>query len=150
MRSCSFHCSSFVVEIRYLPLKLLQPVPSDIAIASAQQPKDVADLAEEVGLYPDEVNLYGKKKAKVALSVLDRLSHVKDGRYVVVTGTLKMLMVYWTTRWPILSGWGVGLYFNPNSSSKEKELNNVVRIKYRPALCCFAWRTIYQFVKIFN
>jgi len=67
-------------------LKLQQPVPSDIAIATAQRPKDVADLATEIGLYPDEVNLYGKKKAKVALSVLDRLSHVKDGSYVVVTG----------------------------------------------------------------
>ena len=75
-----------LLPCRYLPLKLLRPVPNDITIASAQQPKDVANLAEEIGLYPDEVNLYGKKKAKVALSVLDRLSHVKDGSYVVVTG----------------------------------------------------------------
>ena len=74
------------INCRYLPLSLLQPVPSDIEIASAQNPKNIADLAEEIGLYPDEVNLYGKKKAKVALSVLDRLSHVKDGKYIVVTG----------------------------------------------------------------
>lgn len=71
-----------------MPLSLLKPVPSDIEIASAQNPKDIADLAEEIGLFPDEVNLYGKKKAKVSLSVLDRLSHVRDGRYVVVTGRL--------------------------------------------------------------
>ena len=67
-------------------MKLLSPVPSDIAIASAQEPKDIGELAEEIGLYPDEIDLYGKTKAKVSLKVLQRLSHVKDGSYVVVAG----------------------------------------------------------------
>ena len=70
-----------------MPLNLLNPVPNDITIAMAQTPKNIAELAKEIGLLPGEVNLYGKKKAKVALSVLDRLSSVQEGKYVVVAGT---------------------------------------------------------------
>ena len=59
---------------------------SDIDIAQAQTPKDIGVLAKEVNLLQDEVDLYGKKKAKVSLRVLDRLKQQVDGRYVVVTG----------------------------------------------------------------
>ena len=57
-------------------------------MARAQVPKDISLLASEVGLLPSEVDLYGKKKAKVALSVLNRLQSRKDGSYIVVAGTL--------------------------------------------------------------
>jgi len=73
-------------SVSSLPLKLLNPVPSDIEIALSQTPKDIGDLAQEVGLLPDEVDLYGKKKAKISLSVLNRLSDKQNGKYVVVTG----------------------------------------------------------------
>ncbi|XP_066282488.1 C-1-tetrahydrofolate synthase, cytoplasmic-like isoform X3 [Branchiostoma lanceolatum] len=73
-------------NISYLPLRLKSPVPSDIEVATAQTPKNVDDLAREIGLQPHEVDLYGKKKAKVSLSVLDRLKDVPNGKYVVVTG----------------------------------------------------------------
>ena len=43
-------------------------------------------LADEIGLLPSEVELYGKKKAKVLLNTLERRADRKDGRYVVVTG----------------------------------------------------------------
>ncbi len=59
---------------------------SDIEIAMAQTPKDIQVLANEVGLRPDELDMYGKKKAKVSLKVLDRLKEQPNGRYVVVTG----------------------------------------------------------------
>lgn len=59
---------------------------SDIEIAQAQTPKRIVDLAAEIGLQPDEVESYGKYKAKVELSVLDRLAHRKDGKYIIVTG----------------------------------------------------------------
>ena len=59
---------------------------SDIDIAMAQMPKPIASLADEVGLLPDEVDLYGKSKAKVSLSVLQRLQGRTNGKYVVVTG----------------------------------------------------------------
>ena len=45
-------------------------------------------LAKEVGLLPSEVDLYGKKKAKIALSTLDRLKDRNNGKYVIVAGKL--------------------------------------------------------------
>ncbi|KAJ8898327.1 hypothetical protein PR048_003687 [Dryococelus australis] len=69
-----------------LPLKLKTPVPSDIEIARSQEPKDIFQLAKEVGLYPTEVNQYGHKKAKVSLSVLKRLEWQKNGKFIVVAG----------------------------------------------------------------
>ena len=73
-------------SLSYLKLDPLEKVPSDIEVASAQTPKDVANLAEEIGLLPSEVDLYGKKKAKVSLSLLERLKGRRDGKYVVVAG----------------------------------------------------------------
>jgi formyltetrahydrofolate synthetase len=61
---------------------------SDIEIAQAQIPKPVADLAAELGLRPDELESYGKYKAKVELSVLERLAHRKDGKYIVISGSV--------------------------------------------------------------
>lgn len=49
-------------------------------------PKPIAELASELGLRPDELESYGKYKAKVELSVLDRLAHRKDGKYIVISG----------------------------------------------------------------
>ena len=69
-----------------LPLQPARPVPSDIEVSRSQQPKSVASLAAEVGLQPSEVEAYGDLKAKVRLSVLDRLSGRGDGSYVVVAG----------------------------------------------------------------
>ena len=73
-------------SLSLLTLNPLERVPSDIEVARAQTPKDVDLLASEIGLLPSEVDLYGKKKAKVSLSTLDRLSSRKTGRYVCVAG----------------------------------------------------------------
>jgi len=59
---------------------------SDIEIAQAQIPKPVAELATELGILPDELESYGKYKAKVELAVLNRLAHRKDGKYIVISG----------------------------------------------------------------
>lgn len=59
---------------------------SDIVIARSQEPKDISFLAEEIGLYPSEVSLYGSKKAKISLKVINRLKDHEDGKYVVVAG----------------------------------------------------------------
>ncbi|XP_076268460.1 C-1-tetrahydrofolate synthase, cytoplasmic-like [Rhynchophorus ferrugineus] len=73
-------------NLRPLPLKPKVPVPSDIEIARAQEPKDIVELAQEIGLLPSEVAQYGSKKAKISLSVLKRLQDQPNGKYVVVTG----------------------------------------------------------------
>lgn len=73
-------------NLRTIELKLERPVPSDIAISRAHEPKPIIQLADEIGLFPGELNPYGSKKAKVGLSVLKRLKNQKDGKYVVVAG----------------------------------------------------------------
>ena len=73
-------------KVQPLPLKLQTPVPSDIAISRAQHPKPIAKLAAEVGIAPHELEPYGASKAKVSLDVLSRLSHRRNGRYILVAG----------------------------------------------------------------
>lgn len=73
-------------NITYNELKLEKPVPSDIVISRSCIPKPIDLLAREVGLLSDEVELYGKTKAKVQLSIMKRLQAQPDGKYVVVTG----------------------------------------------------------------
>ncbi|XP_066996559.2 C-1-tetrahydrofolate synthase, cytoplasmic [Anabrus simplex] len=69
-----------------LPISPVAPVPRDIEIARSQEPKDISQLANEIGLHENEVHLFGQKKAKISLSVLDRLKDQKNGAYVVVAG----------------------------------------------------------------
>lgn len=59
---------------------------SDIEISRSCVPKPIDRLAKEVGLLSDEVDLYGKTKAKIQLSIIKRLQAQPDGKYVVVTG----------------------------------------------------------------
>uniref|UniRef100_A0A7N6BD74 C-1-tetrahydrofolate synthase, cytoplasmic n=1 Tax=Anabas testudineus TaxID=64144 RepID=A0A7N6BD74_ANATE len=73
-------------NISYTKLHLQTPVPSDIAISRSCVPKPIDHLAREVGLLTDEVELYGKTKAKVQLKTIKRLQTQPDGKYVVVTG----------------------------------------------------------------
>ena len=69
-----------------LPLKLQDPVPSDINVSRAQRPKNIRLVAQEIGITDRELELYGAHKAKVDLSLLQRLSHRRDGKYVLVAG----------------------------------------------------------------
>ncbi|TKA50619.1 C-1-tetrahydrofolate synthase, cytoplasmic [Cryomyces minteri] len=73
-------------HITPLPLKLKQPVPSDIAVSRAQHPKPITRLADEIGIAPHELEPYGAYKAKVDLTLLKRLEHRRNGRYVLVAG----------------------------------------------------------------
>ena len=73
-------------NLNHLPLRPLPKVPSDIEIAQAQIPKDIAVLASEIGIHHTELELYGNKKAKVSLKVMERIDGRPNGQYVVVTG----------------------------------------------------------------
>src|SRR3954465_12198430 len=64
---------------------LLASVPSDIDIAQAATPIRIEQIASEAGILPDELELYGKTKAKVHLSIRERLKDVPNGKYIVVT-----------------------------------------------------------------
>jgi formate--tetrahydrofolate ligase len=58
-------------------------VPSDIEIAQRATLRPIVDVAAELGLGPDDLDLYGKYKAKVSLDVTTR---AQRGRLVLVTG----------------------------------------------------------------
>jgi len=66
-------------------LNRVTPVPSDIEIAQAGALKPITQIAEELGILPEELELYGPYKAKVKLEILKRLKDVPDGKYVDVT-----------------------------------------------------------------
>ncbi len=67
------------------PLNLLNPVPSDIDIAQAGTLKPIVQVAEELGLLENELELYGPYKAKIKLETLERLKGRPDGKYIDVT-----------------------------------------------------------------
>ncbi len=60
-------------------------MPSSLEIAQAATLRPVAELAAEIGLEDDEVDLYGRFKAKVDLSVLERLADRPNGKLIGVT-----------------------------------------------------------------
>ena len=56
--------------------------PSDIAIAQAVKPRPILDVAADLGLAADDIDLYGRYKAKIPLEVASRPVR---GRLVLVT-----------------------------------------------------------------
>jgi formyltetrahydrofolate synthetase len=60
-------------------------VPSNLEIAQAHELEPIEQVAERHGLEPDEYDLYGRYKAKINLSTIERLSSRPDGKLVCVT-----------------------------------------------------------------
>ncbi len=58
---------------------------SDSEIATSVEPTPIAEIAADLGLTPNEVELHGPYKAKLNLSVLQRLKDKPNGKYVDVT-----------------------------------------------------------------
>jgi formyltetrahydrofolate synthetase len=58
---------------------------SDLEIAQAAKLRPILEIAEELGLEEDDLDLYGKYKAKVHLDVLERLKDRPNGKYIDVT-----------------------------------------------------------------
>jgi formyltetrahydrofolate synthetase len=68
-----------------MSVKPAKPVPSDIDIAQAAELLPAVKVAAKLGLAEDDLDLYGKHKAKIHLDVLDRLRDRPLGHYVDVT-----------------------------------------------------------------
>ncbi len=58
---------------------------SDIEIARRARLRPIEDVAAELGVRPDEVEPYGRDKAKISLAALERARGSASGKYVVVT-----------------------------------------------------------------
>jgi len=68
-----------------MPVKRVKPVPSDIEIAQAAEMIPILEIADKLGLTMDDMDLYGKYKAKVHLDVVDKLQDRPQGKYIDVT-----------------------------------------------------------------
>ncbi len=63
------------------------PFPSDLDIARSVTPRPIAEIAAALGLRDDEIEPYGRTKAKVTIAGIERLEAERPrGKYVVVTG----------------------------------------------------------------
>jgi len=60
-------------------------IPSDIEIAQSAELKPIVDIASKLGITEDELELYGKYKAKVSPSVWERVKDDPDGKLILVT-----------------------------------------------------------------
>jgi methylenetetrahydrofolate dehydrogenase (NADP+)/methenyltetrahydrofolate cyclohydrolase/formyltetrahydrofolate synthetase len=66
-------------------ITIRKPVPTDIEIAQEAVLKPIKEVAEQVGLSEDDLDYYGKYKAKVHLSVLEKFKDRPQGKYIDVT-----------------------------------------------------------------
>src|SRR3954465_10901830 len=60
-------------------------MPSSLRIAQEAQLRPITEIASAAGLLDEEVEPYGRYKAKVDLAVLDRLATKRDGKLIDVT-----------------------------------------------------------------
>ncbi len=58
---------------------------TDVEIAQSAKMKPIKEIAEKVGLDEDDLELYGKYKAKISLEAIQKLKNNKDGKLVLVT-----------------------------------------------------------------
>ncbi len=58
---------------------------TSLEIAQEARLRPIGEIAADAGLLRDEVELYGRHKAKIELSVLDRLANVPDGKLICTT-----------------------------------------------------------------
>jgi formyltetrahydrofolate synthetase len=59
---------------------------SSLEIAQEAELEPIVSLAERIGLESDEIDPYGRYKAKVSLGVIDRLKETQDGKLICVAG----------------------------------------------------------------
>jgi formyltetrahydrofolate synthetase len=103
---------------------------SSLEIAQEAELEPIVSLADRIGLDPDEVEPYGRYKAKIDLSVIDRLKGVGDGKLVCVTGMTptKAGEGKTTTLVGLTQGLGV-IGKNPVACLREPSLGPVFGIK---------------------
>lgn len=58
---------------------------SDIEIAQEAKMRPIMEIAKDLGINEDEVELYGKYKAKINMEIFDRLKDQPDGKLILVT-----------------------------------------------------------------
>jgi len=57
----------------------------DLVIAQKAKMEKISVIASKLGLDDNDIELYGKYKAKIDLSVMDKLKNVDNGKVILVT-----------------------------------------------------------------
>ena len=62
-------------------------MPSDLEIAQAVTPRPIGEIAAEIGLLPEDLELYGRDKAKIRYQAIERVlsGSSSRGKLVLVT-----------------------------------------------------------------
>ena len=68
---------------KYVTMK--SSVKSDIEIAQASKMKPIVEIGDKIGLVENDLELYGKFKAKISNEALNKLKTNKDGKIILVT-----------------------------------------------------------------
>ncbi|HQF33378.1 MAG TPA: formate--tetrahydrofolate ligase [Petrotogaceae bacterium] len=63
----------------------MKTIPSDIEIAQSCKMKDIHTIAAQACILENEIEPYGKYKAKLSLDILKRLSSKPDGKLILVS-----------------------------------------------------------------
>lgn len=58
---------------------------TDVEIAQSAQPRLITEIARELGLSDEDLELYGRYKAKISLDVLEQTADKPDGKLILVT-----------------------------------------------------------------
>ena len=58
---------------------------SDIEIAQQAKMQKITDVAAKLGISEDDIELYGKYKAKLSYDLIRRVKDKKDGKLILVT-----------------------------------------------------------------
>jgi formate--tetrahydrofolate ligase len=59
---------------------------SSLEIAQEAELRPIEEIGERIGLEPEEIEPYGRHKAKISLDAIDRLGDRPDGKLICVTG----------------------------------------------------------------
>ena len=99
-----------------------KPKVTDIEISQSQTPKLITTLAKEINILDQEIDQYGKYKAKISTDTLQRLHNQPNGKYILVTGIT-----------PTPLGEGKKHYHNRSNSSASKKEPQFFRM-YSPTI----------------
>jgi formate--tetrahydrofolate ligase len=58
---------------------------ADVEIAQEAKMEPIANIAARIGIKEDELELFGRYKAKISLSIMERLQDKPDGKLILVT-----------------------------------------------------------------
>ncbi|MCK5253519.1 MAG: formate--tetrahydrofolate ligase, partial [Thermoplasmata archaeon] len=103
---------------------------TDIEIAQEATMRPIAEIAKDIGLTDDEIELYGKYKCKVDLEVINRLQDMEDAKLVLVTTITPTPMGEGKTT--VATGLGQAMYemgYNVINCLREPSLGPVFGIK---------------------